>query len=350
MKMLTKRDLFFIVVALSSVILSSCNYNYYQGTLLEKENRFEEANIEYHRAYTSSPDNDKYREAYERTAAKTAEDLLNRYQRYVAEKKFSMAYRRLEQARALAPSHPTVLSEQKKWVNVLLAGRVDLVGLKSLRDQLPLSDNVQIIVRINTPNTKNTLEARVDYQTKTFSVEDILYDPPQDLLMLYSINSIGVKLENYVSGRSEVKKFIDFKTPIPISVQGKLTSKSGELVPVDANYPADRLKSSQATTYWYPTRGLQYSLLLKNDTIEVESPTGHIEYLPQMLYMNSQDRRYFLDFGHYELTQPSRTSIDWAIRRVTRKQRVYLSDLKKNLLLHTYFSYRDGAYPFVVTE
>ncbi|MBU3917662.1 hypothetical protein KKA14_19205, partial [bacterium] len=316
----------------------------------EKEGRFEEANVYFHRVYTKSPDTLKYRKAFLRTADKTTEDLLIRYDKYIKENKYFMAYRRLEQAHTLTPDHPRVKEELKKWYMILLAGKLDLVEMKSMSNQIPLTDQIILEVRINTPNITRILEAPVDYLTGIFSVEDILYDPPQNLLMLYSINSIGVKLHSNTSKRSQFKKFIDFKTPVLVDVRGNLDSQDNEYSPIDQYFPLEILESSNKKGYWFPARGIRYSLNLDKSSIRVKSSANQIDFLPQILYINKQDRRFFLDFGHLQVMQKKVGGM-WSYRRTVRKEREYLANLKNNLLLNPYFYFREGGYPFVmVTE
>lgn len=334
-------------ILLLLILVSGCNYNYHTGLKLESEGRFEEANIEFHRAYTRSPDNDTYREAYQRTAEKTTEDLFERYQQYVKEKKYDMAFRRLKQARTLSPHDKRIQDEQKKWYRILVAGGVDLVQIKSLHNQIPLSDQILLMVRINTPNALRRLEAPVNYQTGTFYVEDILYDPPQDLLMMYSLNSVGVKLVNNSTGRERFKRFVDFKTPVLVEVRGTLKGESRDLVSVSRFYPQQQLRKSNHDQFWYPSRGIRYALLLDGNEIQVSSSVKKIGFLPQMLYINKQERRYFLDFGQLQLYQKNTGGI-WSFRRVVDEERAYLRKLQKNLLLNTYFFFREGGYPYVV--
>lgn len=328
------------------LITQSCNYNYYRGTQLEEQERYEEANIEYHRAFTASPNNEKYREAFLRTAAKTTEDLLERYEKYVSEKRYTLAFRRLQQAHTLTPENPTVIEEMKKWYRILLAGKVDLVEIKSLNNQIPLTDQIILEVRFNTPNVTRRLEAKIDYATKIFYVEDVLYDPPQNLLMLYSINSIGVKLVNNSTKQSQFKKFVDFKVPVLVDVRGQLTAGDKDLTAVSEYYPLNLLNKRGDQSFWYPTRGIRYSLVLNEDIVEVESSAERTDFLPQILYINKKDRRYFLDFGHLQLAQ-RRTGGSWSFRRIVTEDREYMDQLEKNLILNPYFYYREGGYPFV---
>jgi len=329
------------------LFLSGCNYNYHRGLELERNSRFEEANIEFHRAYVRSPGNQSFREAYLRTAEKTTEELLERYDRYVTDKKYLMAFKGLQRARALTPDHPRIAEEQKKWFQVLIAGRVDLVEIKSLANQIPLTDQIELVVRINTWNASHRLEAPINYQTRTFSVEDILYDPSPDLLMMYSLNAIGVKLTNQNTRSERFQKFIDFRTPILMEVRGRLAGTGEDLSPAEGFYPIDTLRRSVNEEFWYPSKEIRYTLQLDEAQIRVDSAEGSISYLPQILYVNRQDRRFFLDFGHLQLSQ-RKIGGSWSLRRILTEQREYLTDLRKNVLLNTYFFYREGGFPFVL--
>lgn len=328
------------------LFISGCNYNYHTGLKLESEGRFEEANLEFHRAYTRSPDNKDYQDAYLRTAEKTVEDLMERYHRYVKEKKYSIAFRRLEQARTLSPGDARVKDEEKKWYRILIAGKVDLVQIKSLHSQIPLTDQIQLTARFNTPNALRRLEAPVSNQNGTYYVEDILYDPPQDLLMLYSLNSIGVKLINNSTGRERFKRFVDFKTPVLIEVRGQLKGNDKKLASVSRFYPFAELQKSNHDQFWYPSRGIRYALLLDGDAIKVTSSSERIGFLPQILYINKRERRYFLDFGQLQLYQ-KKTGGVWSFRRLVDEKRGYMKNLQKNLLLNTYFYFREGGYPYL---
>ncbi len=339
-----------IIIGLLSgflIFLSGCNYNYHTGVKLESQGRFEEANIEFHRAYTRSPGNETYQDAYRRTAQKTTEDLFDRYHQYLKEKKYAIAFRRLEQARTLSPNDSRIKIELKKWYRILVAGKVDLVQIKSLHNQIPLTDQILLTVRINTPNALRRLEAHVNYQTGTFYVEDILYDPPQDLLMMYSLNSIGVKLINNSTGSQKFKRFVDFKTPVLIEVRGDLTGNDQDLVSVSGLYPVKQLQQSNHSKFWYPSRGIRYALLLDKNVIRVTSSVEKIGFLPQILYINKRERRYFLDFGQLQLYQKKTGGI-WSFRRLVDEKREYLKNLQKNLLLNTYFFFREGGYPYII--
>ncbi|OGG93719.1 MAG: hypothetical protein A2508_08530 [Candidatus Lambdaproteobacteria bacterium RIFOXYD12_FULL_49_8] len=331
-----------LIVALA---LAGCNYNYYQGKELEEGGRFEEANIEYHRAYTSDPGDEDYQNAFERTAEQTTEDLLLRYQQYLDQGKMEIAYDRLKKAKNLSPNHPVVLRELRRWTSVLIAGKVDF-SFESLKSQIPLADEMELLVRINTSDPQKILDAKVDNRTHIFAVEDVIYNVSQKDLIFYSLNSIGIKLSKKTSHDARFIKFVDVKIPYPKDVNGSLDSLGDDLKPVEQIYPLEELSRSAAPEDWVASRGLVYSLELKGDRIWVESSNGNIDYLPQLLYINNQERRIFLDFGKLNCIQRRRGGF-WTFKRVIEPERQYLKELRTNLMYFPYFYFREGAYAFV---
>jgi len=325
--------------------LASCNYNYYQGQRLEKLGRFEEANIEYQRAYTSSPFDEDFRSAYQRTSERTSEDLLVRYQQYISEGLMDLAYARLQQAKNLTPNHPLVTQEERKWTKVLVAGKVNF-SFKSLKRLVPLSDDMSLMIRINTSNPQKVLTGKIDNLTKTFAMEDVLYNVSQKDLIFYSLNSIGVGLKK--DGQQDIRfvRFVDLKTPYPKDVNGSLISLGTKLQPVETVYPAKQLEEASSPTDWVGGRGLSYSLTLDKQEIQVLSSNGKIDYLPQLLYINNEERRIFIDFGIVHCFQ-RKLGGQWTFKREIDKERKYLEDLKHNLALSPYFFFREGAYAFV---
>ena len=102
------------VLMISLILTASCSYHYFQGEKLEEQGRFEEANIEYHRAYVDEPENKDYKIAFKRTAAIVAKDFLKRYNNYLRDKKMSAAFDMLERAQQLSPDSPTIKEEKKQ--------------------------------------------------------------------------------------------------------------------------------------------------------------------------------------------------------------------------------------------
>ncbi|MDT8446268.1 MAG: hypothetical protein RRB13_05165 [bacterium] len=338
------------IVGLSALLLlaASCNYNYYQGRELESKERFEEANLEYQRAYTASPGDDDFKEAYLRTAERTTEELLIRYQRYITEGKMDMAFARLEQAKSLTPDHPVVAQELRKWTRVLVAGKVEF-EFESLKKMIPLADKMRLVVRLNTSDPRKTLLATIDNQNQTFAVEDVIYNVSQKDLIFYSINAIGAELQKRNERDSRLIKFVDLRIPFPQDVQGSLSALDTSRKPVEQIYPAGALAQAAAATPWRPQRDLSYRMNLQDNQIQVNSSNGEIDYLPQMLYVNSEDRRIFIDFGVLECSQ-KRQGGTWTFRRMASPEREYLADLKNNLIFSPYFYFREGAYHFIKAQ
>ena len=334
-----------LITVLFTFLFSGCSYNYYRGQELEAEKRFEEANIEYHRAYVQSPGSTDYKEAFLRTSKLTVEEFLLRYKIYLIEKKHALAYSLLTHAKVLQPKNETVNSELQKWERVLISGKVDL-QFKTLRNQFPLAEEMELEIHFNTSNPSKRLIGTIDHKTGTFSVEDVLYEPPQNLLMFYSINSIGVKTKSNFGRETRFRKFINLGIPVLYDVKGNLASKGNGLKGVEKLYPIQSLKAANSTDPWLPSRGVRYSLVLDEDKIQVESSSGTIDFLPMMLYINREDRRIFLDFGNLILSQDANGG-RWSLNRIVTEDRSYFTDLKKQLILNPYFYFREGGYPFV---
>jgi len=348
-----RQVLFFLLV--SVLTLPGCNYHYHRGQILENQGRFEEANIEYHRAFTQTPTDDEFKIAYHRTADKVAVDLMLRYDMHVKNKKYNLAYELLLKAQGLSPQNEKVVAEYPKWYRILLAGRVNFI-FKSLKNQVPLSDEMELQIHFNTPNQGRKLIGKIDNQTQSFFIEDVLFDPPQNLLMFYTINAIGVNLisKAVVSGNPQAQaftsrrfmKFIDLRTPALVKIDGQLSTDGQTQVSIEDGFPADQIAAANSEQFKFPNREIRYSLSLKNKAISVKSTSNYIHFLPQMLYMNKSTNRMFLDFGEIEVYQPKMGGF-WYFKRFVSEDRKYLVDLKKNVLLKPYFYYKEGAYLFL---
>ena len=349
MKHLGKK-IFILIYSISlSLFWQSCDYNYYLGQELEKEARFEEANIEYRKAVSSNPDNIQFKNAFKRTSAKTVEDLVIRYKNYLNQKEHLLAYNRLKRAIKLDPKNEYLLEEQKKWFRILSAGKIEF-EFRSLRNSLQLADEMQLAVKINTFNQDNRLIADIDNHTGIFVVEDVLYNPPTDLLMFYSISSIGIKLVNVFSNTKsdEYKSLVSLRTPVLTKISGNLNLPDNQLKQVNQYWPFELLKKQESKEFWYPpNRLLRYTLKLEGNRILVSSSNSKLDFLPQIIYMNKKDRRIFVDFGNLKMEQ---TQIDgrWSFRRKINQERLYLKYLEKNVILSPYFYFREGGYPFVI--
>ena len=352
------RQVLFLLLV-SVLTLQGCNYHYYQGQKLESQGRFEEANIEYHRAFTQTPTDDDFKVAYLRTADKVAIDLMERYDMHVKNKNYNLAYELLLKAQGLSPQNEKVVAEYPRWYRILLAGKVNFI-FKSLKNQVPLSDEMELQIHFNTPNQGRKLIGKIDNQTQSFFIEDVLFDPPQNLLMFYTINAIGVNLisKAVVSGNLNAQarvsafnsrrfmKFIDLRTPALVKIDGHLSTDGQTPVSIEEGFPADQIAAANSEQFNFSNREIRYSLSLKNKEVYVKSTSNYIHFLPQMLYMNKITNRMFLDFGEIEVYQPKMGGF-WYFRRVVAESRKYLGDLKKNVLLKPYFYYKEGAYIFL---
>ncbi len=154
-----KQVLFLLFVSILS--LQGCNYHYYQGQQLEKQERFEEANIEYHRAFTQTPSDEDFEAAYYRTAIKVADDLMIRYELHLENKKYNLAYELLLKAQGLSPQNEKVIEELYNskgvyYMNVKGKG-LHYIGSNPLGLPVPkLTGDVTVTLRIaRTATDKN---------------------------------------------------------------------------------------------------------------------------------------------------------------------------------------------------
>ena len=227
----------------TALAVSGCNFNYGRGKALEAQNRWEEAAIEYHLAVIKDPDEPEFREALERANKIVARENFGIYRRYLAQKQFKKAYSRLLDSTRQDPDFAPAKLELKKWLRVLVAGQVRF-EFPSIRRNLSLADEINLTVRLNTPNPGETIEAEINLETGTFFVEDLLYDRPQQMLTYYSLNALGVTM---VYGRGHARKFtsrefqrfINYRTPVLDGVEGKLSlSRAGALASVTSHRKA----------------------------------------------------------------------------------------------------------------
>ena len=177
-------------------------------------------------------------------------------------------------------------------------------------------------------------------------MEDQIYNANIQYLMSYTFNSIGIYLVRKNPTREHFQKFVDFKRPVITGVKGGLDPKGGsDLKRVDQLFPYGILKQSNGTVDWVPRQGMEYEARLAGDRIQVKK-TAQIDFLPQMMYLNQMEKRILLDFGQVEVSQKKFGGL-WRFRRKVEKERDYLADIQKNILLKPYFYYREGGFPFV---
>ena len=328
-----------------------CATHYYNGQALEAKNRWEEASIEYHLAKIDDPEDPEVLAAVERANKVVARENFEHYRVYLARKQFHKAYLRLMDSSRQDPTFGETQQEMAKWMRVLVSGRVSLdfdvpQGLVSLADEMSL------VVLINTPNPGEVIEAPIDIDSGVFFTENLLYDRPPELLALYSLNAIGIKL---TYGRSNIKKFtstetkrlVTFRTPVMDNLQGKLPLNSGGDQRRIAGHRQTLRGEGEglATQAVVPQNNPRFSLRFRGPEIHVEAEGGQAVFAPRYLYLNLADRRQLVDFGHYQvrLQQDQKT---WELKRLPLDAEDYFIEFSRNVALKPYFFYRDGVFRY----
>jgi tetratricopeptide (TPR) repeat protein len=338
--------------ALLALAAGGCALRYAEGRALEADGRWEEALQAYRDAVVSSPDDAEYREALLRASKVVARDNFERYKAYLADKAFRKAYARLQAATRQDPDFAPAREELAKWERVLVGGQVAF-DFETAQSSITLAEEITLVVRINTPNPGETIDAPVDIGTGTFFAEDLLYNRPNELLTLYSVNSIGVQL---VFGRTRIKqftskdfqRFINIRTPVLDSLTGSLgVEAQGRLTPISAHragLPRVPLASQPAV----PAPNPHYSLRLEGNRILVSEPQagGRADFTPRFLYVNKHDRRVFVDFGRYAVSLEG-TGKRWQLSRLPLSEQDYFPELARNIALQPYFFYREGVFTYV---
>ena len=331
-----------------SFFLFACNYNFYQAKKLEKEEKFEEASVEYSRAYfkylnlnkkTTTKCNSiknclllKYKKAYEENALKTVAELRERYIQFILKKKHHSAYKVLEKALLLVPEDDFFKTEQVNWQKVLLSGQINLPKGRELNIPI-LGDKVYPIIRFNSPTPNHFIEAIITPDGQ-FSVEDVVYRSSSSSFLRYSIQSIGLK---YLPlGRKANRTLfqdnefisyplVDFRTPV-------LTNHAGDFSVITSGKTREQIQNLNNTrNYWYPSRGFNYSSSIQGQEIRIKLASSRSEFLPYLLYFN--DSRVFLDYGLLDLKR-KKNSFLWGIKRIEGEDN--LENLKKNYYYRNY--------------
>lgn len=332
--------------ALLATALAGCNLNYLEGQAREAQNRWEEAAIQYHLAVIKSPADPDYQAAYDRARRQVARDNLERYKRYLANKEFAKAYYRLLDASRQDPALQEVKAELSKWTRVLITGQV-VLDFSTPQAITTVADEIRFLIRFNTPNPGEVVEAEIDVDDGVFFVENLLYDRPDELLTYYSINAIGLSV---VYGKTQTKqftsrefvRFINFRTPVLEAPPDPMRfNANGALTAV----PAARVglvpepKEEPPLT---PAPNPRYRMTLQGNRILVTAPGGRSDFTPRFLYINKQDRRLLVDFGRYKV-KLDENSRKWGVARLPLSENDYFPLLSQNLALQPYFYFRDAA-------
>jgi hypothetical protein len=334
------------MMVLLAAVLSGCNLNYLEGRTREVQNRWEEAAIQYHLAVIKSPDDPEYQAAYDRARRQVARDNLERYKRYLANKEFVKAYHRLLDASRQDPALQEVKTEFSKWTRVLIAGQV-VLDFSTPQAITAVADEIRFLIRFNTPNPGEVVEAEIDVDDGVFFVENLLYDRPDELLTYYSVNAIGLSV---VRGKTQTRqftsrefvRFINFRTPILETPPAPMRfNANGELTAVPAArvglVPEPKDDPPQP-----PAPNPRYRMTLQGNRILVSTSGGRSDFTPRFLYINKQDRRLLVDFGRYKVKLDEDTR-KWGVARLPLSENDYFPLISQNLALQPYFYFRDAA-------
>ncbi|MCZ6629159.1 MAG: hypothetical protein O7E56_13140 [SAR324 cluster bacterium] len=336
-----------------ATVLSGCNIHYPRGQALELENRWEEAAIEYHLAVLEDPDEEEYREALKRAEKMVARENFEIYKRFLAQKQFKKAYRRLLDASRQDPQLEPVKQEMKKWLRVLVAGQIRF-EFRSFAANVSLADEIKLMARLNTPNPGDVIEAEINLDTGIFFVEDLLYDRPFQLLTYYSINAVGISLK---FGRSRIRRFtsrefrriLNVRTPVVDNVEGSLSiAEANGLIPI-AKHRGQIRETFPTGEYWAPRSIPHFSIRMRGQRVEVSTADGGSHFTPRFLYLNWKDRRLFVDFGRYKMKLDS-NSRKWSIARMPLGKSDYFASFSRNIALRPYFFYREGVFTYAPRE
>ena len=339
-----------LLLAAVTWLVGACSFHYSTAQGLELQRRWEEAAIEYHLAYLDDPEDPDKLEALERVNKVVARENFELYKAYLAEKDFQKAYHRLLDASRQDPSFEPIRREQAKWLRVLVAGQVKF-NFPTVQSNLSLADEIKLIVRINTPNPGEVIEAEVNLDGGAFFVENLLYDRPPQLLTYYSLNAIGVSL---LFGRNRTRSFtsrdfqsfVTFRKPVLEKVEGTLRAARNGRLKLVAGHRNSIGPDGPAAQAEPPTSNPHYSLRIEGSRIVVVTDNGRGAFTPKHLYLNLPDRRLFVDFGGYEakLEAASRT---WMLRRLSNEGEDYFPAIARNIALYPYFFYRGGVFTYV---
>ena len=328
------------------ILLGACTTYYAEGQFLERQKRWEEAAIAYHLAVLHDPEEAEYREALKQAEIQVALDNFARYKTYLAEKQFQKAYSRLRDASRQDPSLAPVREEMQKWLRVLVSGQVKFEFSK-VGNNIGYADEIRLMIRINTPNPGEVIEAEIDPDDGTFFTEDLLYDRPNELLASYTINSIGVSL---LHGRSRIKKFtttdfrrfINFRTPILDGISGRLPLESNQKL---SKVSEHRKNITDLNAVWGESSEIpnpHYSIRVMDKKLVVTSAENTADFTPRFLYINKKDRRLFVDFGRYRL-RLSPGDRRWRIARLSLGEEDYFNIFSTNIALEPYFFFRESV-------
>ena len=134
------------------LVITGCSLHYDTGKELESGGRYEEASIEYHRAFVDDPDDLEIQEALQRVQRKVAEENLVRYREYLEKKQYHKAFSRLQSILRQNPEIGEAKEELKHWTRILLTGKIEF-EFKTIGMNLRLAEKMELQVHLNSPLT-----------------------------------------------------------------------------------------------------------------------------------------------------------------------------------------------------
>jgi len=207
------------------------------------------------------------------------------------------------------------------------------------------------VARFNTPNPGQTIEAEIDIDSGIFFVEDLLYDPPDQLLAYYTLNSIGVSLVQSVSAThqytsTEVVRMINFRTPVLERFEGDFRIQQEGPLQSILEHRKTLAEPLVQQPYWFPPVNVRFTLSAEGSRIVASNEAKRVDFLPRHLYFNRESRRLYVGFGHYEILQDP-ASRKWGITRLPLQEQDYFLVLSRNVALQPYFFYHGSVVEFV---
>ena len=339
-----KLCLFFLI----SFFFTSCSFHYDKGIQLEKEDRWEEAAIEYRIASIENPENLKVQEALKRVNLKVANENIQTYKKYLKNNQYRKAYPRLKAALSQNPQLSEARKEMGKWWHLLITGKVEF-EFNKLSSNLRLADEMVLQVKINS-HTGKILTGNISSENGIFFIEDVIYKTNAMQLAEYTINAIGLKIKRKSSIgfiQNEFKNFVNFREISPIEVRGLMGREILKEPQHVLKHRPNLLTENEDLKSWYPPDLLTYELEFSEDSVRVISKSNRNEFAPLVLYINSSERLVNLDFGVYQLRM-NESQRKWSIlRKYFRKlEDDYYLTISSNLALNQYFFY-DRVFRFI---
>lgn len=330
-----KNKLAYYLIIFFCLFCYGCNYNYYLGKQLEAKENYEEASIEYSRAYFNNPSNSKYKAAYERNAKKSITIFRERYLAQIKKKNYYSAYKTLEKSVFLVPDNDFFSKEQQNWQKLILVGSVIISTGKDIGN-LVEGSKIYPVIRFNRINSENYLEATIS-PTGFFVVEDLLYKPNKEKYLNYTINSISIKLLPFSSSKQAVilrdsfiyRNLIEFKKPVLREVKGDFSKLANGLKQRDQVE-----KASSKKDFWYPSQDFFYATEIKGSKIVIKTTEQRDEFLPWLFYFSKQ--RAILDFGELKIQKKPRSFL-WGISR-NKQNSDYFAELNQNYYYSLYIN------------